>query len=130
LRRKIHLASILGLSYSTISNEFIIHGKNETYDYSYISNNKIIIIYLILILSQQFNNTNIQICEINEKSLKNYVTYERDKKRNRQVTKMNSAFQIDTKTFIENNKYLVEKNDGENKKKNMRMMSYMNIKIL
>lgn len=128
LRRKIHLASILGLSYSTLSNEFIIHGKNETYDYSYISNNKMIIIYLILVLSQQFNNTNVQICEINEKSLKNYVTYERDKKRNRQVTKMNSTFQIDTKTFIENNKHLVEKNDGDNKKKNMRMMSYSEYK--
>lgn len=128
LRRKIHLASILGLSYSTISNEFIIHGKNETYDYSYISNNKMIIIYLILVLSQQFNNTNVQICEINEKSLKNYVTYERDKKRNRQVTKMNTTFQIETKTFIENNKHLVEKNDGENKKKDMRMMSYSEYK--
>ena len=133
LKRKIPLSSILGLSYSSISNEFIIHGKNEYYDYSYLSQSKLIIIYLITLICQEFENIDMQICEINEKSLKNYVTHERDKKKNKQATKMDLLFQIKTKNFLFTNKKLVEKEKGEKHKhsessKNLRMMSYSDYK--
>lgn len=134
MKRKIPLTSILGLSYSSVSNEFIIHGKNEQYDYSYISENKLIIICLIILLYQELEDIIMPICEINEKSLKNYVTYERDKKRNRQITKMNLSFQINTKSFIDSNSQLVQKEEANNKKldnnnfQSLRILSYGDLK--
>ena len=133
MKRKIPLTSILGLSYSSISNEFIIHGKNEQYDYSYISENKLIIICLIILLYQELEDIIMPICEINEKSLKNYVTHERDKKRNKQLSKMDLSFQINTKSFIDTNKQLVQKEETNNKKpennfRSLRILSYGNLK--
>ena len=132
MKRKIPLTSILGLSYSSVSNEFIIHGKNEQYDYSFISENKLIIICLILLLYQELEDIIMPICEIKEKSLKNYVTYERDKKRNRQITKMNLSFKIDTKSFINNNRKNVENKENVKKREasseNLRLLSYSDFK--
>ena len=129
MKRKIPLTSILGLSYSSVSNEFIIHGKNEQYDYAYKSDKKILIICLIILLFQELDDIIMPICEINEKSLKNYVTHERDKKRNREITKMNLSFKINTKSFVNTNKQLVEKEkinkkNSENHCSNLRMISY------
>ena len=81
MKRKIPLISILGISYSSISDEFIIHGKNEQYDTQYISEYKILIICLILVLYQELEDIIMPICEINEKSLKEYVTTEKEKKK-------------------------------------------------
>ena len=129
MKRRIPLIGILGLSYSSISDEFIIHGKNEQYDGQYISENKFLIICLILILYQELEDIIMPICEINEKSLRDYVTTEKDKKRNRELTKMDLSFQINTKLFIDKNKHLIEKEETnkkktENNKKNVRMMSF------
>ena len=128
MKRKIPLISILGISYSSISDEFIIHGKNEQYDTQYISEYKILIICLILVLYQELEDIIMPICEINEKSLKEYVTTEKEKKKNRKMSKMDLSFQIDTKLFLEKNKQLYEKEDTDKKKpKNkqaLRMMSY------
>ena len=133
MKRKIPLTSILGLSYSSVSNEFIIHGKNEQYDYAYISENKLLIICLIILLFQELDDIIMPVCEIKEKSLKNYVTHERDKKRNRQISKMNLSFQISTKSFVNKNKQFVEKEEtnkknSENNYNNLRMMSYGDFK--
>ena len=132
LKRKIPITSILGLSYSTISNEFIIHGKHEQYDYSYISKNKIIILCLIVLLYQELDDKIMHICEINEKSLTKYVTYEKDKKRNKEITKMNLKFQISTKLFIDKNIQFIQKDKNETnkkkKQKNLRMLSYSDFK--
>ena len=132
LKRKIPLTAILGLSYSSKSNEFIIHGKNEQYDYSFISENKMTIICLILLLYQELEDIIMPICEIKENSLKNYVTYEREKKRNRQLTKMNLSFKIDTKSFIDTNRQLVEKEENDKKTPeniaNLRLSNYNNHK--
>ena len=114
LKGKISLTSILGMTYSTKSDEFIIHLKTEQHDYTYISKDKIIIICLIASLYQKLDTTMIiHICEINEKSLKNYITYDKDKKKNKYLTKMNLAFRINTKSFLEANKQYIEKSEDE-----------------
>ena len=38
LKRRIPYKEILGISYSSISNEFVVHGNNSQYDYYYNSN--------------------------------------------------------------------------------------------
>ena len=111
LKKKLSLTSIIGISYSSLSNEFIIHGNNDQYDYYYISENKIIIICLIILLYQELEDIIIPICEINEKCLKLYSTSEKDKKRNSQNTKMDLSFKINTKSFVNKHKKLVERED-------------------
>ena len=133
LKAKIPLTSILGLSYSSISNEFIIHGKNEQNDTPYISENKILIICLIIRLFQELEDIVMPVCEINEKSLKNYITSESEKKKNKKYTKMCLSFQINTKSFINKYKHLVEKEEmslinSENKDPTSLMMNYRNNK--
>ena len=130
LKKKLPLTSIIGISYSSISDEFIIHGNNDQYDYYYISENKIIIICLIILLYQELEDIIIPICEINEKSLKLYSTSEKDKKRNNQITKMNLSFKINTKSFVNKFRQLVEK-DETNKNNlendsNLKMNNYNN----
>ena len=132
-KRVLLLTSILGLSYSKLSNEFIIHGKNEQHDISYKSEDKLSIICLVVLLYQELEDIIMPICEINEKTLRKYVTFERDKKRNRNITKMDSSFQINTKEFINRNKSLVTKEEEsrkkiENNNENLRMMSYGDFK--
>jgi hypothetical protein len=113
LKKKVSLTSILGLSYSTISNELIIHLKTEEDDYWFMTENKIIIIYIIVLLYQELDDKIMPIYEIREKSLKNFMIYEKDKKKNRFYSKNNLAYQINTKSFLEANKQNIEKAKNE-----------------
>ena len=47
LKRRIPYKEILGISFSNLSNEFVIHGNNSQYDYHYNSQDKNLIISLI-----------------------------------------------------------------------------------
>ena len=46
LKRKIEISKLKGITNSSKTNEFVLHG-NEEYDYLYYSDNKNIIIYII-----------------------------------------------------------------------------------
>ena len=47
LKRRISYKEILGISYSNVSNEFVVHGDHSQYDYHYNSQDKLLIISLI-----------------------------------------------------------------------------------
>ena len=79
LKRKIPYEEILGVTYSKTSYEFIIHGNNEEYDYSYISQDKNIIICIIAKFYEMNNGKPLKICEVQDKTLNNYITSKKDK---------------------------------------------------
>jgi tRNA A-37 threonylcarbamoyl transferase component Bud32 len=122
LKRRIPYKEILGISYSNISNEFVIHGNNCQYDYHYNSQDKNLIISLIIFFYDEQDNSKIKICEIPEKSLKNYVTRKKEKQKDCTYTKMDKNYLIDTVEFQENNMELlffgndidINKNPGYN----------------
>jgi tRNA A-37 threonylcarbamoyl transferase component Bud32 len=122
LKRRIPYKEILGISYSNISNEFVIHGNNCQYDYHYNSQDKNLIISLIIFFYDEQDNSKIKICEIPEKSLKNYVTRKNEKQKDCTYTKMDKNYLIDTVEFQENNMELlffgndidINKNPGYN----------------
>jgi tRNA A-37 threonylcarbamoyl transferase component Bud32 len=122
LKRRIPYKEILGISYSNISNEFAIHGNNCQYDYHYNSQDKNLIISLIIFFYDEQDNSKIKICEIPEKSLKNYVTRKKEKQKDCTYTKMDKNYLIDTVEFQENNMELlffgndidINKNPGYN----------------
>ena len=62
-----------------------------------------LIICFIAIFYQQVAFKPIQICEVQEKTLKNYVTQKKEKKKDNSYSKMDTKFLIDTADFINQN---------------------------
>ena len=71
---------ILGITFSNQSNEFVVH-TNQGSDFHFISPDKITIVYIIAKFYEKTLKKAIILCEINEKSLKQYVTTKKDKKK-------------------------------------------------
>ena len=103
LRRKITYTDIRGITYSKLTYEFVIHGNDDEYDYQYIHQDRNLIICFIAIFYQALAFKPIQICEVEEKTLKNYVTQKKEKKKDYSFSKMDPKFLIDTADFIKQN---------------------------
>ena len=121
LNRKVPYSEILGITIYKNSNEFILHLNNEEQDFYYSSKNRNLLVSQISKLYQNSTNKIIKLCEVNQKSLKQYITHKKDKKKNTSVTKMDEKFLIDTKEFLEKNSNIneneIEKNKIEEKKR-------------
>ena len=102
IKRQMKYEEMLGITFSKQSNEFVIHAK-EGYDFHYISQDKTIIIYIISVFYEKISNKPIILCEVNEKSLKQYVTSKKDKKKDNSISRLNDNNKIDTQTFIIDN---------------------------
>ena len=111
VRRKIPYNLIRGITYSKITYEFVVHGNDEEYDYQYISADRNMIICLIALFYQNETSQPIKICEVQEKSLKNYVTGKKEKKKDNSFSRMDQKFLIDTADFI--NRNISEISDGK-----------------
>ena len=61
MKRRIPYKEILGISYSSISNEFVVHGNKSQYDYHYNSQDKNLIISLIIFFYDEQNNSQIKL---------------------------------------------------------------------
>ena len=102
-RRKISYNDIRGITFSKLTNEFVIHGNDDEYDYQYIHQDRNLIICFIAIFYQSLAFKPLQICEVEEKTLKNYVTQKKEKKKDNSFSKMDLKFLIDTSDFINKN---------------------------
>ena len=108
LKKSIKYEDIKAITFSTISNEFIIHRKNE-YDYHYLCPDKIKLICSIIKAYEKYIKNPIILCEINEKSLKPYATTKKEKKKDINASRMDENKIIDTQTFLidnDNNKII------------------------
>ena len=101
VKRKIKYDQIRGITYSKISNGFVIHGNDDEYDYQYQSNEKFLILRFIAKFYEEQNNQPLKICAVSEKSLKNFVTMKKDKKKDKNFSKMDETKIINTKKFLE-----------------------------
>ena len=101
LKRRIPYKEILGITLSNITNEFVIHGNNSQYDYHYNSQDKNLIISLIIFFYDEENSSQIKLCEVPEKSLKNFVTRKKEKQKDRNYSRMDTNYIINTTEFQE-----------------------------
>ena len=106
LRRRILYIDIRGITYSKLTYEFVIHGNDDEYDYQYLSPERDYIISLIAIFYQNNTFTPLKICEVQEKSLKYFVTGKKEKKKDNLFSKMDEKFLIDTADYI--NRFIKE----------------------
>ena len=102
-RRKIPYNQIRGITYSKLTDEFVVHGNDDEYDYEYVSPERNLIICLIAIFYQNLVFKPLPICEVQEKSLKNFVTGKKEKKKDGSFSRMDTKFLIDTTDFINKN---------------------------
>ena len=130
LKRRIPYKEILGITFSNLSNEFVIHGNNCQYDYHYNSQDKNLIISLIIFFYDEDNSSQIKLCEVPEKSLKNFVTRKKDKQKDSSFSKMDTNYLVDTLEFQENNMECLffgnENNDNINLNLNINNISNVN----
>ena len=117
VKRQMKYEEMRGISFSSISNEFIFHA-NQGYDIHFISPDKILIIYIIAKLYEELLKKPIVLCEIKEKSLKAYVTSKADKKKDSTYSRLDENFKIDTRTF------LIDNDPTEINKRNSSDLSY------
>ena len=102
VKRSLKYTEMLGITYSEQSNEFVVHAS-DGFDFHFICEEKLIIIYIIAKCYETIKNESIIICEVSDKSLKQFVISKRIKKKDINNTKLNKKFAIDTRTFIEDN---------------------------
>ena len=102
IKRQMKYDEMLGITFSNQSNEFVVHA-DKGYDFHFLSQDKMTIIYIIAKCYEKLLNKPIILCEVKDKSLKQYVTTKKDKKKNSSNSKLNEDNTIDTQTFIIDN---------------------------
>ena len=92
---------LIGITLSKTTSEFIFHINFEDQDYHFTSKNRDLLISQLAIIYQSNTKKVLKICEVEQKSLKQFITSKKDKKKSTSYTKMDQKFLIDTKSFID-----------------------------
>ena len=102
VKRQMKYEEMLGITFSAVSNEFVVHA-DKGYDFHFFSPDKTIIIYIIAKCYEKNVNKPIILCQVKDKSLKQYVTTKKDKKKDSGNSRLDDKNRIDTLTFIIDN---------------------------
>ena len=111
VKSKISISTIIGLTTSSQSDEFIIHYRENENDFHYKSENKRKIIQILSMIFYSINYKKIILSFINESNLLNYVTLKNEKKRNPGFSRQNLNNLIDIDLFLYGN--IKKKNQGQ-----------------
>ena len=117
LKRRIDLKTLIGITISKNSEEFVIHCKNIDYDYHYSSPRRKIIIEIISKNYEINVEQEIKLFELPDKNLNEYVTSKEEKEKQISYTRMpknikslnvkDYLFGNQSKTEIDKNKNIV-----------------------
>ena len=136
LKKEILIETILGFTISKFTDEFIIHCRDRENDYTFISKKRFEIIQTINDEYKKIKNQQLKLVEVDDKSLKTFVTLKKEKKHNpgfnriakNNLVKVDTFFNKETNTNKEQEKKdkvtTPNKNQVPNhKKKNLTMFS-------
>ena len=130
LKRRIDLKTLIGITISKNSEEFVIHCSNIDYDYHYSSQRRNIIIEIISKNYELILQTEINLYELSDKSLNQYVTTKDEKEKKISYTRMpKKAKKLNVKKYLFGN---TSKTDiGKNKNRNSIIIKqkFKNIKV-
>ena len=102
VKRKIPLDIILGITVNKLTDEFVIHGGDNEYDYYYISHDRYKIVSKIINAYHELKGEYFKFTLLSEKSLKPYVTSKKDKKSNPTFSRMVEGKPDDLEKFLSN----------------------------
>ena len=105
-KRRIDFKFIKGISVSKISDEFVIHCDDKEYDCQYSSSKKKIILKILASLYHSKLGKDLKLFEINEKSLYFYQTSEREKKKDKNFSRMPKENSITIREYTGDNKLI------------------------
>jgi len=100
VKRRIEIEKLKGITISKISDQFILHGNTEEYDYLFISSKRFQIIQILQTLFNQITNKDLIFTIKNEKELKKYIVSKDERK------KQATLFKIDPKDFMSVREYI------------------------
>ena len=128
LKRRIDLKTLIGITISKNSEEFVIHCSNIDYDYHYSSQRRNIIIEIISKNYELILQTEINLYELSDKSLNQYVTTKDEKEKKISYTRMpKKAKKLNVKEYLFGN---TSKTDiGKNRNPTTTKPKFKNIKV-
>ena len=88
LKRRIDFKTIIGITLSKLTDEFVIHCNDIDYDYHYISARKKTIIEIIAKNYQVVNEEELKLFELGVKNLNTFVTTKKEKEKQKNSTRM------------------------------------------
>ena len=89
IKRRIKLEDIYGITVSTLSNQFIIHGKSNEYDYLYISPDKKKIIKALQSSYKAKEGNDLLFCKKAERDIFKYVISKKETTKNPYIKRIN-----------------------------------------
>ena len=102
IKRRIPLENIYGITISTLSNQFIIHGKSNEYDYLYISLEKKKIVKALQSLYKAKEGNDLLFCKKNEKDINKYAIPKKVATKNPYLERINKAELSPIEEYIDN----------------------------
>jgi serum/glucocorticoid-regulated kinase 2 len=123
IKRQMKYEEMLGITFSSTTNEFVVHAK-KGHDFHFLSPDKIYIIYIIAKCYEKFSKKPLILCKVKDKSLKQYVTTKKEKRKDSNTSKLDDENIIDTLTFI------IDNNPFEKSKRASRELSRGNLSII
>ena len=91
IKRRIKLEDLYGITVSTLSNQFIIHGKSNEYDYLYISQDKKTIIKALQNSYKAKEGNDLLFCKKAERDINKYVISKKEATKNPYLKRINEA---------------------------------------
>ena len=129
LKRRIDYKTVMGISLSKQSDEFVIHCEDIDYDYHYISPRKKMIVEIIAKNYQIIKEEELKLYEIKAKTLGAFVTTKKEKEKQQKLTRMPKTGQISVKDYLFGNKSKTDVNVIQPKKGKKIPSSFKNVPV-
>lgn len=100
MKRRIDYSTILGISISKLTDEFVIHGSDNEYDYDFVSSKRKIIIEIIANSYKEETGKELILCLLDHKSLKPVVTLKPEKRKDPNFTRMTKEGVVSLQSFL------------------------------
>ena len=100
-KRSFRIEHLSGITISRLSDQFIIHGKNDEYDYLYSSPNRLKIIEILEAIYESVTQTELLFSIQNEKDLSKFVVGKKERKNNSELYKVDTKKLMSVREFIE-----------------------------
>ena len=129
LKRRIDFKTVIGITLSKQSDEFVIHCNDIDYDYHYISQRKKIIVEIIAKNYELINEEELKLFELPVKSLATFVTTKKEKEKQKNTTRMPKTNNISVNDYLFGNKSKTDIKSLPTKKGPKKKSTFKNIQV-
>ena len=116
----------MAVTVSKLTNEFVIHGSDNEYDYDYVSNDRTKIIGIINNAYYDIKKQNLKFCQVDETTLKEHVTLKKEKKNDPYFTRFKMEACTNIEDFLKQDKTYVPRSEQLKKEDEKRKLEQCN----